>query len=286
MCYWRKIEYRIIPTCGYRVLRSCPGCGCKTAYEGTRNFRVNANGKRIDVWLIYQCERCGHTYNLAIYERVKPGDIPGGEYSRFLENDGETALRYGMDKSIFAKNRAEIDWEHLSYEIVQTKGEVDSEREQNVACGREEGTAEWERNVVCGREKGATERGQKGACGRGQDETTGREQRETCGQGQDEMIDWKRGETRTNLAGSSVLVIHNPFDLKIRTDKAIAEIAHLSRSKVRQLVKDGKLELPQDYIGKQIAIEIGRAGLSWEDEGEKLATREDEQAQEEHQEKS
>ena len=117
MCYLNTTEYRIIPISGYQVLRNCPGCGCRAAYESTGSFRVNANGKRIDVWLIYRCKSCGHTYNLAIYERVKPEDIPGEEYRRFLENDGETALRYGMDKGIFTKNRAEIDWEHVAYEI-------------------------------------------------------------------------------------------------------------------------------------------------------------------------
>ena len=118
MCYLNTTEYRISPTSGYQVLRNCSGCGCKAAYESTGSFRVNANGKRIDVWLIYRCGSCGHTYNLAIYDRVKPEDIPGEEYRRFLENDGETALRYGMDKGIFTKNRAEIDWEHVAYGIL------------------------------------------------------------------------------------------------------------------------------------------------------------------------
>jgi hypothetical protein len=57
--------------------------------------------------------------------------------------------------------------------------------------------------------------------------------------------------------GSSLLTIHNPWGLKIRTDKAVAEICQVSRSKVRQLIKEGKLELPQDYVGSRIVLELG-----------------------------
>lgn len=77
MCYFEKTEYRIRPVSGYKILRFCPGCGGRSVYGSTGNFRVNANGRQVDVWLIYQCEKCGHTYNLAIYERVRPKEIPG-----------------------------------------------------------------------------------------------------------------------------------------------------------------------------------------------------------------
>lgn len=205
MCYLNTTEYKFIPSSGYRILRMCPGCGCRTAYESTGSFRVNANGKRIDVWLIYRCGKCGHTYNLTIYERVKPEEIPAPEYCRFLENHEETALRYGTDKGIFVKNRVEIDWEHVAYEIMPV----------------EEGER-WE---------GYRSEGSRGK----------QISQENCGN-----------------EGSVLLIIHNPWGLKIRTDKAVAEICNISRSKVRQLVKEGKLELPQDYVGRRIVLEIGR----------------------------
>ena len=124
MCYFEKTEYRIRPVSGYKILRGCPGCGGRSVYGSTGNFRVNANGRQVDVWLIYQCEKCGHTYNLAIYERVRPKEIPGEEYRSFLENDGQAALRWGTDKGVFARNRAEIDWEDISYEVIPVDGAI------------------------------------------------------------------------------------------------------------------------------------------------------------------
>jgi hypothetical protein len=92
----------------YKILRKCGKCGCKKNYINTKRFRVNANGNRVDIWLIYQCEKCKHTYNLPIYERIRPSAIEKDEYERFLANDEELAEIYGKDKSIFAKNKAEI----------------------------------------------------------------------------------------------------------------------------------------------------------------------------------
>ena len=87
MSYLKKIEYEIVPEKSFSVIRNCAGCGRKTLFQNTKKFRVNANGNKLDVWLIYQCEKCKHTFNLAIYERQKVSSIPETEYRQFLDND-------------------------------------------------------------------------------------------------------------------------------------------------------------------------------------------------------
>ena len=118
MSYLNTIEYRILPIQSYKIQRNCSGCKGKSNYINTGNFRVNANGNRIDVWLIYQCEKCRHTYNLTVYERVKPTEIPEENYKRFLANDAEMALAYGMNKALLAKNKAFISDEDMEYELL------------------------------------------------------------------------------------------------------------------------------------------------------------------------
>jgi hypothetical protein len=78
---------------------------------------VNANGNQLDVWIIYQCEKCKHTYNLTIYERIKSSDLNKEEYQRFLSNDQGLATEYGKKKELFAKNKCEIDLEQISYQL-------------------------------------------------------------------------------------------------------------------------------------------------------------------------
>ena len=115
----KKIEYRLEPKESFDVLRNCSGCGCKTLFKNTGNFRVNANGSKIDVWLIYQCQDCKHTYNLTVYERQRPEAIPKEEYKQFLENAKEMAHKYGICADFFIKNKAEIDWKDMEYDIVE-----------------------------------------------------------------------------------------------------------------------------------------------------------------------
>lgn len=82
----------------YAILRRCGGCGKKMAFVCSGKFRVNANGRRLDVWLIYRCERCGRTLNVPIYERVPPERLSPEIYEGFLENDRELAMEYAGDR--------------------------------------------------------------------------------------------------------------------------------------------------------------------------------------------
>ena len=121
MSYFKKIEYEITLKDSFRVIRNCPKCGRKTHFKNTGKFRVNANGSKIDVWLIYQCGKCRHTFNLTIYERRKNTDIPAAEYQRFLDNDTQLAEEYGREIALFQKNRAEIDHKSITYELIRLR---------------------------------------------------------------------------------------------------------------------------------------------------------------------
>lgn len=96
MSYSNEKEFKIIHKCGR--------CGKKMIFISTRRFRVNANKNKLDVWLIYQCQKCKHTLNIPIYERVNPQKIPGELYEGFLANDEELAVRYGTDAA-FLKSK-------------------------------------------------------------------------------------------------------------------------------------------------------------------------------------
>lgn len=130
MCYLEKIEYEIVPIDSLTVTRNCHGCGKKSHFINTKRFRVNANGNRLDVWLIYQCEKCKHTYNLSIYERAKISSLPVKEYRSFLSNDVQLAEMYGRNYQLFKRNKAEVDLESVNYQITRLRGIPDSKNYQ------------------------------------------------------------------------------------------------------------------------------------------------------------
>lgn len=91
-----------------KVYHRCGGCGRKQEFLNSGKFRVNANGNRVDVWLIYRCKKCKHSWNLTIYERVRPSKITPNDYELFMENDYEFALEYGNNIEFLKKNHAEF----------------------------------------------------------------------------------------------------------------------------------------------------------------------------------
>ena len=90
------------------VYHRCGGCGKKQKFVNSGKFRVNANGKRVDVWLIYRCKKCKHSWNLTVYERIRPSKISQKDYELFMENDVAFALKYGKDMDFLKRNKAEF----------------------------------------------------------------------------------------------------------------------------------------------------------------------------------
>ena len=81
-----------------KVFHRCGGCGKKQEFVNSGKFRVNANGNRVDVWLIYRCKKCKHSWNLTIHERIRSSKLKKDDYELFLENDYEFAMKHGSDK--------------------------------------------------------------------------------------------------------------------------------------------------------------------------------------------
>lgn len=67
------------------------------AYRCSGKFRVNANGKRIDVWLIYRCVDCDNSWNFGIFERCNRRDIEPVLLRALESNDPELARRHAFD---------------------------------------------------------------------------------------------------------------------------------------------------------------------------------------------
>lgn len=91
-----------------KVRRHCKKCGGKSEFVSSGLFRVNANKRKLDVWLVYRCTRCGASWNLPIYERVSAGKLPPREREGFAQNDAALARQYAMDTALLARHGCEI----------------------------------------------------------------------------------------------------------------------------------------------------------------------------------
>ncbi|MFR2486546.1 MAG: DUF1062 domain-containing protein [Hungatella sp.] len=103
----RRERWKLVPEAVPTVRRNCSKCKEKREFINSMKFRVNANGKNVDVWLIYRCEKCSTTWNMSIFERSPVSAIPEEEYAGFQANDRLLAESYGRRRDLFVKNRAE-----------------------------------------------------------------------------------------------------------------------------------------------------------------------------------
>lgn len=103
----KTIQWKAVVTEPPAAVRYCKKCGAKTEYVSTGLFRVNANQKKLDIWLIYKCHQCNTTWNSAIFERVNPKLLGVEQLTRFQNNDQELALFYSMNPEILKKNGAQ-----------------------------------------------------------------------------------------------------------------------------------------------------------------------------------
>lgn len=89
------------------AIKYCRKCGKKTEYVCSGLFRVNAQRKYLDIWLIYKCSDCDSTWNMTIYSRINPKSIASEKLEGFHSNNGELATKYAMDMELIQKNGAE-----------------------------------------------------------------------------------------------------------------------------------------------------------------------------------
>ena len=121
----------LVKLCGLpRFVKTCPRCK-NPYYENSGCFRVNANGKLLDIWLIARCERCKNAWNLSIYERISRDALDANAYAGYLANDCALMNKHVFDPAFLQKNRAVLDLDHLDISIL---GELPSEGTAASVC--------------------------------------------------------------------------------------------------------------------------------------------------------
>ena len=98
------------------LIKKCSHCDSDRFYCSDK-FRMNAQKKNIDVWLIYRCVKCDNTCNLTLLSRSKPDLIDKTLFHSFSMNDKDTAWKYAFSTEMERKNNLRLDYGSIEYEI-------------------------------------------------------------------------------------------------------------------------------------------------------------------------
>ncbi|WP_298899640.1 DUF1062 domain-containing protein [uncultured Psychroserpens sp.] len=99
------------------LIKKCSHCHNDRFYCSEK-FRLNAQKKNIDVWLIYRCKKCDNTINMTIFSRIKTSSINKRLYKQLSENQTQTAWKYAFSYEIKQKNNIELDFKSVEYKIL------------------------------------------------------------------------------------------------------------------------------------------------------------------------
>jgi hypothetical protein len=92
------------------VLRRCHVCACER-FRANGKFRVNANHKLLDAWLLALCTGCGETTKIAVLERVHVRAVRPELLELLHGNSPGLAAEVLQDPVVQRRNRIALDWD-------------------------------------------------------------------------------------------------------------------------------------------------------------------------------
>jgi hypothetical protein len=102
-------QWRVLATDFPTIRRRCRSCP-STEYRTQGRFRVNANHKLLDVWLLALCAQCGETAKLTVMERVHARSIEPSVLDGFHDNAPALAAKLLADPLLARRNDVTLDW--------------------------------------------------------------------------------------------------------------------------------------------------------------------------------
>lgn len=117
-----------MPTCLPTVLRRCHACASER-FRANGKFRVNANHKLLDAWLLVLCTACGDTAKLTVLERTHVRSVRPELLDRLHDNDLGLTAELLQNPVVRRRNRIALDWagawrldtggsDHLDREVI------------------------------------------------------------------------------------------------------------------------------------------------------------------------
>lgn len=104
-----NVKWTIIPTNAPQPWIACSGCGGPRPFKCGDKLRLNANGRRLDAWLIYKCTGCDKTWNRTLFERRNVRDIDPATLEALQGNDPNWIRNHAFDVGALGRFAKRID---------------------------------------------------------------------------------------------------------------------------------------------------------------------------------
>lgn len=109
MCNVRRVRWTITPKFAPEPWLACSGCGNPRPFRSSGKIRLNANGRKLDAWLIYKCRDCDKTWNRSLFERRSVVSIRAADLEALQSNDPVWVRRHEFDIAGLRGKAQQID---------------------------------------------------------------------------------------------------------------------------------------------------------------------------------
>jgi hypothetical protein len=109
MCNILRVQWTIIPRIAPESWIACSGCGGLKPFQCSGKIRLNANGKKLDAWLVYKCSSCDKTWNRPIFERRNVRDINPATLNALHANDPQWIRTHAFNIDALRREAHRID---------------------------------------------------------------------------------------------------------------------------------------------------------------------------------
>lgn len=109
MCTILRVQWTIIPQIAPQPWIVCSGCGGLKPFQSSGKIRLNANGKKLDAWLIYKCLACDKSWNRPILERQNVRDINPATLQALHANDPAWIRTQAFDIAALRRKSQRVD---------------------------------------------------------------------------------------------------------------------------------------------------------------------------------
>ncbi|MGD0720494.1 MAG: DUF1062 domain-containing protein [Roseiarcus sp.] len=92
-----RVQWTVTPRIAPQPWLACNRCGRPRPFRSSGKIRINANGARIDVWLIYKCLDCENSWKRPLFVRRDIREIDPPLLHALHTNDRDYVRRVAFD---------------------------------------------------------------------------------------------------------------------------------------------------------------------------------------------
>jgi hypothetical protein len=105
-----SVVWNVVPNTPPRPRKHCSTCGESRPFGSSGKIRLNANGRKLDAWLIYKCASCEKTWNLPLLDRTVLASITVAELQAMHRSDPDWVRAREFDLSKLKRHCDQIEF--------------------------------------------------------------------------------------------------------------------------------------------------------------------------------